>query len=163
MNIDEFNDYLKSLPEQIRDAVPRIVAREAVQYYKDRFREKAWTDAWVAGKPKKGGSLLVQSGALVNSIRASEVSPDRVVISAGNDKVPYARVHNEGSHEIVTVPAHTRIKGGKNKKTVKGGDISTVKSHTRHMNIPQRQFMGINDDLSNKIKEVIDNALDNIL
>ena len=154
MNIDEFNTYLTSLPDEIMDVAPDIVAEAAVEYYKDAFRKKAFDgEMWVAGKPKKRGSLLVDTGNLMNSIQAAEVNRDKVVIQAGNEMVRYAKVHNEGFTGEVTV-----IKGGKHKKVVKGGDI-----FTRHMNIPKRQFMGESRELAEIIKTQIDAELDRIL
>lgn len=154
MDIVEFNEYLRGLPGKVKDAVPKIVAREAEQYYKKRFTEKRWENAWVAGKPKKGGSLLVQSGALVNSIEAVEVSAERVVIAAGNSHVPYAQVHNEGYEGEQTVVK----RGRKGAKTLTGRDI-----FTRHMRIPQRQFMGYTGELGAAVRRRIEDLLDTIL
>ena len=151
MNIEEFNAYVQKIPEQINAVIPGIVAETAVIYYKNAFTIKGFDgNPWVAGKPERRGSLLVQSGNLQNSIRPSEVSPDRVVISAGNALTPYAQVHNEGFSGEVNIPVHIR----------KG---SNVKAHTRRMNIPKRTFMAESEQLNNRIKEAIDGVLDTIL
>ncbi|SEA70223.1 Phage virion morphogenesis family protein [Alistipes timonensis JC136] len=82
--------------------VANLAAATGVSYFKGAFRSKAfdgkaWPRAKVdeAGKRRRG-SLMVQSAALMNSVRTAEATPDRVVWAAGNEKVPYAQVHNEG-------------------------------------------------------------------
>ena len=66
-----------------------------------------------------------------------------MVISAGNDKVDYAKVHNEGFIGRVTVPAHVR-------HTSRYGNVQ-VREHTRMANIPARPFMGPSDELADEI------------
>ena len=129
------------LEKRIRKAMkslPKLVAEEAAEYSRRRFAEKNFD-----GKPWKPlsknyrptrGTLLVRSGALLNSVRVVSTSQEKVVIGAGNSKVKYAKVHNEGFSGSVVVKSFRRI--GKN------GKIHNVRSHTRKMNIPQRQFMG---------------------
>ena len=77
----------------------------------------------------------------------------RVVISAGNEKVDYAQVHNEGFKGIVPVPAHTR-------KT-KRKDVP-VKAHTRKTNIPKREFMGDSEELNEQIHARIEGYIDSL-
>ena len=166
MDIDEFKNYLKALPEKILSTAPAIVSETAVEYYKERFAVKGFDGSpWIPGRPKKSGSLLVQSGNLMNSIRPAYVGPDKVVISAGNAQVPYAEVHNEGFEGDVTVKSYVRsTKGKANKKKADAGDApGTVKAHTRHMKIPQRQFMGDAHELSDRIKDRLNAAISSIL
>jgi phage gpG-like protein len=156
MNFDQLTDYFASLPDQIFDRVPDIVAETATEYFKESFTLKEFDkNPWdKAKKAKTTGSLLVESGNLVNSIRPAVVTRERVVISAGNDKVQYAQIHNEGFTGSVAIPAHTR-------KTKKG--FADVKAHTKNQNIPQREFMGESDELAGMIKERIDEYLNSIL
>lgn len=120
------------------NAVPDMIAERATEYFKERFRYKEFDGTpWPGpgtGYRRTNGSLLVDSSALVNSIRPSVVSAEKVVISAGNAKVGYAKVHNEGFAGSVVVKQHERI-SKKRKKF-------TVKQHTQNQHIPQRQFMG---------------------
>ncbi len=156
MTIDELEKYFEQLPDQIFDNVPDIVAETATEYFKERFTEKSFDkNPWAPAKvPKHTGSLLVESGNLLNSIKPSEITRERVVISAGNEKVEYAKVHNEGFTGPVIIPAHTR--------STKRGSVG-VRQHTRIQNIPRRQFMGYASELLETIKERIDNFLKNIL
>lgn len=145
MDFNELENYLKSLPDQFLSDAAEIVAETATAYYKERFREKSFDgNPWAPAKaPRRNGSLLIDSGNLLNSIRPAYIGRDKVVISAGSDKVGYAKAHNEGFIGSVAVPAHTRHTG-------KYGDVS-VKAHSRNVNIPQRQFMGKSVELADEI------------
>lgn len=150
--------------EQMADDILResaeIIAATAQEYYRDSFRRKDFDgEPWMPAKtPSRRGSLLVKSGALANSIRIAEVSPRRVVISAGGDKVGYAQVHNEGYTGLVNVPEHTRRARPRSLIPSEGKPVKgevTVRAHTRHASIPKRQFMG----QSRQLNELIRNRL----
>lgn len=148
MTFDEFDQFIAQLPERVMPEAAEIVAETATAYYKETFMLKEWDGTpWTPAKVhKKTGSLMVESGNMMNSIRPVIIKPTKVVISAGNDKVDYARVHNEGFTGAVVVPAHTR--------QTKKGSVD-VKSHNRNVRIPQRQFMGKAEELLDMIKERI--------
>lgn len=156
MDFNELENYLTTLPDTVLDSAAEIVAETATEYYKGRFRVKAFDgNPWAPAKvPRKNGSLLIDSGNLLNSIRPAYVGRDKVVVSAGNDKVSYAQVHNEGLSGSVVVPAHVR-------RTRKYGDIN-VKEHTRNANIPQRQFMGESDELAKQIHERLEGYINTL-
>lgn len=146
---------MQSLPEKILPEAAQIVAETATEYYKETFRKKAFDgNPWAPARvPKRTGSLLIDSGAMLNSIRPSEISARKVVISAGNDKVPYARVHNEGYSGPVTVPELTRH--------TRRGDMK-VRQHVRNVNIPQRQFLGESAELNEKIHDRIERYIESL-
>ena len=148
MTLDELENYFAELPDQIMDAVPDIVAETAVEYFKESFTLKEFDkNPWQPAKrEKQTGSLMVESGNLVNSINAPVVTRERVVVQAGNDKVPYVGP--------VTIPTHSR-------KTKNG--MAEVKEHTINQNLPQRQFLGESEELMDMIKERIDAHLDSVL
>lgn len=156
MDFNDLGNYLTSLPDKILDDASQIVAETATEYYKDRFKEKTFDgNPWAPAKvPRRNGSLLIDSGNLLNSIRPAYIGRDKVVISAGNDKVGYAQVHNEGYSGSVIVPAHVR-------RTRKYGDVD-VKEHTRRPNIPRRQFMGESDELATKIHERLEGYINTL-
>lgn len=155
MDIKTFERYLKRLPEKVLPDVADIVAETATSYFKDSFRRKGFDgNPWRPGRPKSRGSLLIDTGALVNSIRPSEISTSRVVISAGNSKVTYAKVHNEGFSGGVNVPAHTR-------NTRRG--IVEVKAHTRYMHVIKRQFLGPAKQLNEQMYKRIVRHLQDLL
>ncbi len=156
MDFNELENYLTSLSESILDDAAEIVAETATEYYKERFRKKAFDgNPWAPAKvPRRNGSLLVDSGNLLNSIRPAYIGRDKVVISAGNDKVGYAQVQNEGFSGQVTIPAHVRHSN-------KHGNVQ-VRQHTRQENIPARPFMGKADELADKIHERLDGYINTI-
>lgn len=151
MDISELSDFLKDIPDRILSDAADIVAHTATKGYIDNFITKSFdTNPWKPAKnPKRNNSLLIDRGHLWHSVKPTVITNERVVISAGNsekDTINYARVHNEGFQGNVTIPAHRR---GKNKAT-------PVKSHTRHMNIPQRQYMGNSKEINKDIHDAIE-------
>ncbi len=152
MNITELSDYLCSLPDDIMADAAEVVAETAAEYYKSTFTAKGFDgNPWEPARvPKKTGSLLVNSGNLVNSIRPAVITPERVVISAGNSKVGYAAVHNEGYSGPVSVPAHQRTRNGK---------TYDVGAHTRMADIVQRRFMGDSAELNDMIHDRIEGMI----
>lgn len=91
-------DKLQVDMQQVAD----IAAVTGVSYFKSSFRTKGFDgNPWPKAKESKSkkakrGSLMVKSAALMNSVRTAEATKEKVVWAAGNDKVPYAQVHNEG-------------------------------------------------------------------
>lgn len=152
----EIDKLLENHMEEIMQGTAGIVAETSVEYFQDTFRNKKFDgNPWAPSRaPKQSGSLLVQSGALLNSIRPVLVSPERIVIAAGNEKVDYARVHNEGFRGSVTVPAHIRY--------TRHGD-QTVRQHTRRVNIPRRQFIGDARELETELQKRIEAYVESVL
>ena len=140
----EIDKLLEKRMEEILQGTAEIVAETSVGYFQDTFRLFR-SPAW---------SLLVQSGALLNSIRPVVVTPGRIVIAAGNEKVDYARVHNEGFKGAVAVPAHIRH--------TRRGDQS-VRQHTRRVNIPRRQFIGDARELETELQKRIETYVESVL
>ena len=147
---------LENCMEEIMQGTAQIVAETSVEYFQDTFRHKAFDgNPWAPPRvPKRSGSLLVQSGALLNSIRPVLVSPERIVIAAGNEKVDYAQIHNEGFKGSVTVPAHIRH--------TRRGD-QTVRQHSRNVNIPRRQFIGNARELETELQKRIEAYVESVL
>lgn len=144
----EIMSEISSKISEIVDQTPELVAALAGQYSQDAFTKKAFDgNPWPLNKdPRRQGSELIRSGKLRGSMSV-HVEPRRVVISYGNNFVPYAQVHNEGFDGDVTVPAHTRH--------TRRGDVQ-VRQHTRHMQIPQRQFLGPAKELDKLIQTEIE-------
>ena len=150
------------IPEQISGRIseilektPGLVARLASQYSQDAFARKAFDgNPWQQhSDPRRRGSELVRSGNLRDSMRV-KIDPDRVTISFGDQRVGYAQVHNEGFDGEVVVPAHTR-------RTRRGEQH--VREHTRHMRIPQRQYVGPAEELDRQIQEQIEALANELL
>ena len=100
-----------------------------VSYFKGAFRKKGFDGTpWpLAKKDKVGtrrrGSLMIDSAALMNSVRIARATSQEVVWTAGNAKVPYAEVHNTGGRA----------------------------GRGRGFQMPKRQYMGDAEELRQKI------------
>ncbi|URC13959.1 phage virion morphogenesis protein [Flavobacterium sp. B183] len=159
----EFMTKLKRL-SKLYKKFPELAAIEAVNFTKERFVRKNWVDRSVEPweprkrtKNKKGnrGALMVRSGRLKRSIRKLKVSRNSVTI--GTD-VPYAESHNDGLeiNKVVNIKRHSRKRKGR---------TSTVKSHSRKMNLklPERRFMGESALLLRRIERLMEREMKNIL
>jgi len=144
---------------RMHDIVPDIIAETATEYYKESFTRKSFAGkAWdKVKKPVKKGSLMVRSAALMGSIRPSLVTSNQIRISAGNSRVRYAKIHNEGGTITRASRSETfkrnRVKAGKRKGRFKKGTTNgkgfTFKEYSYKM--PQRQFMGHAAELNKRI------------
>ncbi|RYE15901.1 MAG: hypothetical protein EOP45_18140, partial [Sphingobacteriaceae bacterium] len=90
-NAEKINAWFDNFEHKIDYLVPGIVADTAVTYYKESFITKSfdgkpWQPVKSGYKPKIG-SLMARHSLLLNSIRAYAF-PGRVLITAGNSKVP---------------------------------------------------------------------------
>lgn len=146
---------IASLPVQVRRVAPTIIAQTATAYYRDRFRKKEWNGRpWKPAKYHNSrGSLMVRSGALQSTIRAVKVSPDEVIIRAGSDKVPYARIHNEGGTIKQKPTAKQRRFFWAQSRNATGADIwkNAARAKEIHIPIPRRQFIGKSPELNKQI------------
>lgn len=165
----EIDDFFNKLSNEFfKKQVPNIIAEKATEFFKERFSTKEWDGTpWPeTKKPIKRGTLMVRSAALVNSIKPKTVTSEKVVISAGSDKVNYARVHNEG--ETITVPVtpqmrkfawamHYKEVGDDKKADSSWKGLAMTKKKTLTITLPMRRFMGpspkLNDVLFKSIKE----------
>lgn len=166
----------RQVQSRLKIILPRLpykIGTIMVNFSKDRFIAQNWVDEgyqmWPRRKMNKrnrGRAILVKTGRLRRSIRIISVSRNYVTI--GSD-VPYAQAHNEGFTGSVSVRQHKRRRTGKaevfsiksrKKKNVKVdlGDLY-VKSHSRQMSLPQRQFMGPSRMLSNRLTREIEKEI----
>lgn len=164
--LKEFDEVIKRVQAVYR-TLPDKAATIAVNFFKKRFVEQNWvdyaTEAWkrrkLRGKNREQRAILTKTGRLRRSIRKGKVTPDYAIIETD---VPYARIHNEGFRGTVNVKVHKRNRY-KTVKTKEGKGVYSVKtrkerqrtrrtrevdgthwvrSHTRRVNMPRRQFMG---------------------
>ncbi len=151
--------------------LPTRLGNEAVRWSKERFRQQGWkgnsNQPW---KKRKGNTdpsraTLVKSGALKRSVRMIGVTKYTSII--GTDS-PCARAHNEGAQGTVRVRAHDRRtysrgteknKGRNTPMTRRQPGTTTVKAHTRKVNIPQRRFLGESPDLTRRLKKEVHETL----
>lgn len=156
----DIDSFIKALDQRIKKIVPNVVAETATEFFKERFRTKEWDGSpWAPAKRMvKKGSLMVQSSKLVNSIRPSLVTSERVRISAGNAKVPYAQIHNEGGE--IMHPGGTAYLPTKDKRFTwvsnrKAAGKNLPRTRPHRIKIPRRKFMGHSDRLNRRIYDRI--------
>ena len=159
--------YFAKLKGKLTVEAPQIIAETAAEFFKDNILQGVdingvtfipLSEDYLAHKSRNQDKILYYKGFMFASIRPSDVSASRVVISAGSSMVPYARIHNEGLTVNTTahVQAYKRNTYKYSKKGKRGKAIasSQVRAHTRqmHYTMPKRQFMGYSAPLYNKIK-----------
>lgn len=161
-NKQKIEAYFSRLTDKLREEVAPIVAETAVEYYKEAILSgkfdgvpfKPLSPRYQKAKKRNKDKTLYLNGLLFASIRPADVSPDKVIISAGSSKVPYARIHNEGGPVVAraNVKAFSRYQNGKQ---------VTVRPHARNINfiMPQRRFMGYSAELNELIKNRINGLI----
>jgi phage gpG-like protein len=130
MTPEEFIQRLQTIDAGLMPQIAQIIAETATEYFKASFSRKAFDRQPWRRTQKTTGSTLIESGNLMNSIRPIMRTAEKIIIAAGNEKVAYARVHNEGGVQYVRPHSRTSRKG--KKYQVKGYGYHAWK----------RQFMG---------------------
>lgn len=92
-----------------------------------------------------GQSLHVRTGTLRRSIKSTVEESGTKMTGVVYTPVVYAPVHEFGFQGVVTVKEHLRRITSS--RYLSGTNTFTVRSHSRHMNIPQRAFMKPEFDL----------------
>lgn len=173
MSPEEFEKNLNAKAAVIKNYAltrfPSTAGNIALRFINGNFRAGGFQgksfERWKKGT-KKNGTTLVDSGAM----RAANYYTTQPGQTTVKNNMPYAKAHNEGLEETVTIKAHTRHKHRgdvlKEKYTNKKGKSATrtikltigegVKSHSRKMKIPKRQFMPTNENGS----PVLNNAVE---
>jgi phage gpG-like protein len=160
MNAEEkINAWFAKFQYRMEKEVPDIVAETATAFFRESFVKQSWDGVpwqvlntkYEARKTRGKGQILRESGNMEASIRPSEVTANRVVISAGNQHVPYARVHNEG----LRVRGVRYVKGYHNSNFRGKGKRIQIQPHTRKVDfkMPKRQYMGHSKLLNNILIE----------
>jgi phage gpG-like protein len=146
----------KTLEQSIRELqtlkgqIKKIAANEMVNFALDNIKNESWEgQRWKSRNPKatrnQGRKLLVDTGDGRRSITAKETSTGAQLTAN-----KYMQAHNEGVNKTVGVRAHSRTRKGRSER---------VKSFTRKMNLPQRQFTGKSQTQTNRIEKIIANRI----
>ena len=158
MNPEDFSRVLQRKSKELKNYTetqfPAKAGNITMRFVNGNFRAQGFQGAtfkkWKT--TKRGGTTLVKTGKL----RAATFYTTQIGQITIKNHMPYAKIHNEGFKGSVSIKAHTRNKytktkigtgkftstGRERQKTVsmKTGQKS-VKSHSRKMNIAQRQFI----------------------
>lgn len=176
--MDDINKQFDAFYQKAKSVIntfPVLAANEGVNFFQDSFRHQGFAgetqQTWKKRKTDKnkhdtGRAILVKSGRLKRSIRRMRADWQAVIV--GTD-VAYAQIHNEGFRGTQTVKEQSRI-GSRlvSTRLKKDGTFSKsksalrriktkgfqVKSHTRKMNMPKRQFIGNSPFLNARIERL---------
>ena len=168
MNKFNFGEVIRRAEKAKKD-IPNTVANTVINYSLASFKYEGFDKGMQPWKPlkyperkkSKTKGILVGTGRLHDAVSNSlkHANWNEIVFKVGDvpskkdgKMINYAQAHNEGFKGTVTVRAHQRRKMGRiampehKGKVQMGrgatGQVSTVKSHTRKMNLPKRQYMG---------------------
>lgn len=141
--LEELRLDISLLMQKLSDSEPFLneLGQRLVESFKYGFRESKGpnNDAWKT-LTHRDGKPLIDTGRLRRSI-GFKLSNDNKSLSVGTNVI-YARIHNEGLDQDVQVKPHSRritMAFGKLLESPKSVD---VKAHTRHVKMPQREFLG---------------------
>ena len=146
----------RELDQYARVQFPSKAANIALRFIDGNFRAQGYQGKSFSRwrKNRTGTTTLVSSGAL-RAANSYSLQPGQATLF---NRMPYAKVHNEGFKGNVTIKQHTRnryskVRVGTGRMTKSGRERmqtvtqktgqTTVKTHVRRVDIPQRQFMPI--------------------
>ena len=173
MTPQEFENKLQITAKEIQNYAnnryPSMAGNVALRFVNGNFRAGGFQgqsfERWQKSKKNKGTTLVDKA-----HLRAATYYTTQPGQTTLKNNMPYAKVHNEGLKETVTVKAHTRnkysqTKVGTGKFTKKGKERTKtltaksgenkVKAHSRKANFPKRQFMPTHENDS----PVLNNAI----
>ena len=119
---------------------------ELAEMFDRNFERKGFfEDKWKPRKDVKAkGSLLHVTGKMRRSLRGT-IKGNGVHFTS---PLPYTSLHNEGGTFQQRVRAHTR-------RSRHTGKTYKVRSHSRTMTMPQRQFIGDHREVQRAIREIV--------
>ncbi|WP_448529165.1 phage virion morphogenesis protein [Raineya sp.] len=145
---------LKNLINKLKDVrnLPKNIGNVVLEHSIDNFRKQSFDkQPWQMRKDgDTSRNLLVLSGKLRRSLRVSEANWRKIVISSD---LAYAKIHNEGGKIPVTAKMK-KFFWAKYKSTKKPHWKTLATTKKTHLQIPQRQFVGIDDALKSKIQTI---------
>lgn len=159
MNTENFGSSLKSktaaLQQYMRADAPKMASAKILRFIDGNFRAQGWQGKtfkpWRPNKRK--GTILIKKGHLRRSFKSTPINEGMVRTWSSSR---YAKIHNNGFNGTINIPAHERRKltvakietgkytkaGKERQKTVHNvTGTTTVRSHTRRVNVARRQMM----------------------
>ena len=129
--------------------LPRELGYIILQETNENFRKQSFNNVpWQLRKNgETGRNLLVQAGTLRRSIRVENANWTQINIATD---LKYAKIHNEGGKITVTAKMKKYF-WARYYKTKKKFWKNLALTKKRSLNIPQRQFLGIDTNLQQKI------------
>lgn len=188
----QFIALVKAKQREIRDAIhrrlPVKIGRMATDHFKENFRLGGYVDGglhpWPATRRQQSGGKAASSqyaplmSARKNLYGSIRYVPGDAKVVVGTS-VPYAAVHNQGA----TITTHPRVTpkmrkfawrqffaaGGKDAPIGSPAGLWKALALTKKdkltvtARIPQRQFLGPSQELSQKVSQTVEDEISNIL
>lgn len=160
----------------IDNDLPKLAGNRAVRHFKASFENGGFTDTTLqpwrktkSGKRsrfgQKSGGILIGSGALKRSIRILKAKGGSVIVTAGNQNIKYAQIHNEGGTVNIPITAKSRKYFWhmyKITNDLKWKRMALTKKESFTFKMPKRQFMGNSKMLNNEIAHLIAKKIDQL-
>jgi len=131
---------------QLKADIPKLAANEMVNFALDNIRKGSWEGVPFAPRDPRaerdsGRAILVDTGEGRRSIDARHTESSATLTA--NE---YMQAHNAGVNKRVNVRSHSRVRNGRSE---------TVKSFTREMKLPKRQYTGKSKEQTRRIEKLI--------
>lgn len=153
---------LKILINRLKEVrrIPKNIGNVVLGHTIDNFKKQAFGGVpWQIRKDRDiSRNLLVLSGKLRRSLRISEANWKRVVIASD---LIYAKLHNEGG-EIPVTAKMKKFFWAKYMATKKPYWKRLATTKKQNLQIPKRQFVGLDNDLERKIEKTFHNTFSQI-
>lgn len=122
--------YFRALPDGVRSKVIDSVGRLTLRLQARVMKEKL-----------TGQVLKVRTGTLRRSIDRVLLTDQKYVVGIVSTNVSYGKAHEYGGLQTQTVREHLRLVKKAFRKDLKSPVWSTVRSHSRTVNLPERSFL----------------------
>lgn len=166
---EQFTQMLKQKEKEIAHLIstqlPEIVGVMAVNHFKLNFQNEAWgrvkwkevQRGWTRTGVRDDHKILTNTSDLGRSI---EYKPESGKVTIFSDKI-YAAIHNYGG-KITVTEKMKKWAWAMYYKTKSENYKALALTKKSHITIPQRQFIGEDEELNNKIKAKIEQQLEKI-
>jgi len=139
----EVTRYFRAIPDGIRSGLIDSVGRLSLRLQARVMKEKL-----------TGQVLKVRTGTLRRSIDRVIVTDEKHITGIVSTNVGYGKAHEYGGLQTQTVREHLRLVKKAFRKDLKSPVWSTVRSHSRTVNLPERSFL--RSALAEMQKEIVD-------
>jgi len=148
-NKKQIDDVFENLIPDI-DAIVNDINDYLLSYFKSSFDTKSFNNiSWEPSKMNQ--NTLVDSGDLKKSIKTVSKNPTEIHIQSDT---PYSAIHNYGG-KIKITDKMRKFFWSQFYKTNNNSWKYMALTKRSHINIPERQFMGINNEIIKQIEQII--------
>lgn len=162
-------EHARSEIKKLTYDAPRIMGVQAVNFFRLNFEKEGMirggsVSKWkgrIAGTPRNDRKILSDRGNLEDSIRYEITGKYEVNVGVDLNKIPYAKLMNEGGKIIVT-PLMRKYFWAQFYNT---GDVfwrNLALTKKTEFDVPARQYMDITPDLEKNIERKFDKRIKRI-